>query len=336
MISVIIPCRNEELNIEECINAIYRNSFGQDQELEVIVVDGLSDDKTLEILAALQTQFNSLRVVNNVKKTTPEAFNLGIKNSKGNFIQIIGARQVISSNYLEGAKKTLVQDEEIWCVGGAVNNVYQTPESETIGLAMSSPFGVGGGNFRIIKESGFVDTVGTPMYKKEVFDEVGFFNEDLKRNQDDEFNYRVIKAGGKIFLNIDISLSYYVRAKTSNLYKQYMQYGYWKVYVNKLHNTITTIRQLVPLFFVLGIIGGILLSIIVPYFGLMFIVFLIIYFVLGLYFARKISKNTTQIFKVSRIFPILHWSYGYGYLKGIIHFFILNKKPSSNNKTLSR
>lgn len=336
MISVVIPCRNEELNIAECIAGIYNNKFSEEQELEVIVVDGLSDDSTLEILKELQLKYKTLRVLTNEKKTTPEAFNLGIKNSKGKYVQIIGARQIISTNYLKEAKKTLEENEEIWCVGGAVTNVYQTPESEIIGLAMSSSFGVGGGNFRVTKKSGLVDTVGTPMYKKSVFDKIGLFDENLVRNQDDEFNYRVIKAGGKIFLNAAISLKYYVRAKTSNLFKQYLQYGYWKVYVNKMHKTITTMRQLVPLFFVLGIIGGFILSLFIPYFVYFYLFFIVFYCVLAINFARKVSKNGKQIMKISRIFPILHWSYGFGYLKGIIHFFILHKKPSNTNKKLSR
>ncbi|MBK6527869.1 MAG: glycosyltransferase family 2 protein [Crocinitomicaceae bacterium] len=246
-ISVIIPCRNEENHSGSCIDGIYTGALNG-LEIEVLLIDGMSTDKTLDIVSQMQLKYPSLRVIANRLQVTPIAFNIGIKEAKGDFIQIVGARQIISPNYLLEAKRILTEMKDIWCVGGLVQNIYQNHESEVIGLAMASPFGVGGKNFRVLKKSDYTDTVGTPMYPRWVFKKIGFFNEALVRNQDDELNYRVSSSGGKIFLNADIQIKYYVRAKISNLFKQYYQYGYWKVFVNQMHSTITSTRQLVPLF----------------------------------------------------------------------------------------
>lgn len=336
LISVIIPCRNEEANISECINAIYASELNVGYSIEVLLVDGVSDDGTVGLVQELQVKYPTLRLIENIKQVTPVAFNMGIRAAKGGFLQIIGARQVISNNYLQGCIDVLEKNEDIWCVGGGVENVYQTAESEIIGLAMSSAFGVGAGNFRVAKKSEYTDTVGTPMYKTEVFEQIGLFNEDLVRNQDDELNYRVTLNGGNIYLNADVSIKYYVRASIPKLFKQYMQYGYWKVYVNKLHGTVTSIRQLVPLFFVLGIILGLILSMFSLFIAGAFICGLILYVCLAIYFGLKSSNGVLKGIRVARVFPVLHWSYGYGYLKGLVHFFILQKKPTSKSKSLSR
>ncbi|MBI3135922.1 MAG: glycosyltransferase family 2 protein [Bacteroidetes bacterium] len=335
MISVVIPCRNEEKNIAECIEAIFGADIGGDT-LEVLVVDGMSDDKTLEILGSLSKKYPTLRVVPNQLKITPVAFNLGIKESTGDFIQIIGARQIISENYLRDAKKSLTENPDIWCVGGTVTNVYQTPQSEIIGLAMGSSFGVGGGNFRVLKKSEFTDTVGTPMYPRKVFDEIGYFNESLLRNQDDEFNYRVTKKGKKILLNAEITIKYYVRAKVSNLFRQYYQYGYWKVFVNKMHGAITNLRQLVPLFFVMGLIAGLALSFVHPVLMWIYVGALVLYCLLALSAGISVAKKVGKGIRVAAIFPVLHFSYGWGYLVGLIHFVCLGKKPAESAASLSR
>lgn len=336
IVTVVVPCRNEEKNIEACIQSIYQSKLNLVTELEVLVVDGMSDDNTLAVIDKLKQNHPTLKVVENEARVTPVAFNLGIKAATGKYVQIIGARQLVSENYIEEAVKTLEEDPEIWCVGGAVENVYQSAESEVIGKAMASPFGVGAGNFRVAKKSVFTDTVGTPMYPLWVFDKIGYFDESLVRNQDDELNYRVTKAGGKIFLNADVLIKYFVRAKIGNLKRQYYQYGYWKVFVNKKHKTITTLRQLFPLFMVLGLGLGVLISLIFPLFWFVLTAGVLAYLLMAVYFALRVSSGIKELFSVAYIFMILHYSYGFGYLIGVIQFLILNKKPSQKNERLSR
>jgi len=335
-VSVVIPCRNEEKNIEACIHAIYSNSICKKETIEVLVIDGMSDDNTRSILNNLKTPYPTLNIIDNEKKVSPVAFNLGIENATGQFIQIIGARQIISENYLEKAVEFLENNPNIWCIGGAVENIYENSTSEIISKAMDTPFGVGGGNFRILKESSYVDTVGTPMYPIWVFQKIGYFDEALVRNQDDEFNFRVTSNGGKIYLFTDISIKYYVRADYSTLYKQYYQYGYWKVYVNKKVGSITSLRQLAPSILISAIIIGLFLTLLHPLLGILYSIGLTLYLLGAIYFSATKSTNFIEFVSIIYTFFILHFGYGFGYLKGILDFIILGKKPTSKNTELSR
>lgn len=336
-IAVVIPCRNEIRNIEECIDAIYASDLPADSRLVVNVVDGLSDDGTAELLESLQKKYAGLQIIRNEKQLTPYAFNLGIYATKdADFYQIIGARQIVSGNYLKKAVESLRNDNSIWCVGGKVINVYLNNESKMIARAMGTSFGMGLGNFRTLNESGLVDTVGTPMYPAWVFEKIGYFDEELIRNQDDDFNFRVIKAGGKILYNNEIALKYYVRGSISQLWKQFMQYGYWKVYVNKKHKAVTTLRQLVPPLFVLFLMLIPFLFLINPLIGFIGLSFLGVYILLGLLVTGRIAESITEFNRIFIIFPILHISYGWGYLKGIVAFLIANRKPNEKYKKMSR
>jgi glycosyltransferase involved in cell wall biosynthesis len=335
-VSVVIPCRNEKKFIKSCIDAVFAGSFLKIGEIEVIVVDGLSDDGTLQVLDELSKKYPSLIIVRNEKRVTPVAFNLGINASTGDFIQIIGARQIIASDYIELGVKFLNQNPSVWCVGGQVENVFENEKSRSIAAAMDTPFGVGMGNFRILKRSGYTDTVGTPMYPREVFDKVGMFDENLVRNQDDEFNYRITKAGGLIYLNLEMHTRYFVRASFTNLFKQYFQYGYWKVFVNKKHKAITTFRQLVPPLWILFLFTGWVPGFIHPVFLLVYFGMLGLYFSGALFYALKKANPKLRFISLFYTFMILHFAYGTGYLNGILHFYVMGKNPSSESKTLSR
>ncbi|MFN8673265.1 MAG: glycosyltransferase family 2 protein [Candidatus Sericytochromatia bacterium] len=334
-ISIVIPCRNEEKYIEKCIESIVNSNYPH-ENIQIIVCDGKSTDKTIDKLNNLSKKYNFINYIINEKQTTQYALNLGVNLSKkADFIMIIGSHSEISNNYLNKSIEIL-ENNEIACVGGVVENVFENKISEIISKAMSSSFGVGLNNFRAQNYDSFVDTVGTPIYKKDIFDKIGLFDEELTRNQDDEFNFRVLKNGYKIFLSKDIHAKYYVRASFSKLYKQYYQYGYWKVYVNKKHKTITTLRQLIPFLFVVFLIVfsiGSLLSKIILY---IYISILFLYLILAFYSASKKTKNIKEVFLVIYTFIILHVSYGYGYLQGIVDFFILRKKISNKNTSLSR
>jgi GT2 family glycosyltransferase len=199
---------------------------------------------------------------------------------------------------------------------------------------MDTPFGVGGGNFRILTQSGYVDTVGTPMYPRSVFERIGLFDEALIRNQDDELNYRITKAGGKIFLDIAMHVKYEVRASLSNLYRQYFQYGYWKVYVNRKHNTITTLRQLIPAIFVFVVTTCWLPGLIMPRLFWFYGGLLLLYLLAAKWFTFRKVEQWHHFFIYMLCFFTLHFAYGFGYLKGIFHFLILRKKSGEESQTM--
>jgi len=209
-VAVIIICRNEVKYIEECIYAILKcekTNF----EISINIVDGMSDDGTRDLIYQLITKHPEVKLIDNEKKLTPYAFNLGIiNNPKADFYQIIGARHIISENYIDNSLQKIIENNDIWCIGGKIINEYTNLDSQIISYAMGTKLGMGIGNFRTLTKSTYTDTVTSPLYPKWVFDKIGYFDEALVRNQDDDFNYRVTKAGGKIYFNAETSLRYYV------------------------------------------------------------------------------------------------------------------------------
>jgi GT2 family glycosyltransferase len=336
-LSVVIPCRNERAHIRSCVEAIYACALPVGCEMRVFVVDGKSDDGTIEEIHQLQTEFSGLELVENSLQLTPYAFNLGIyAGGKVDFVQIVGARHILSTNYLLKAISTMQENPSTWCVGGRVENVFLNEKGRIISKAMGSAFGMGLGNFRTLQTSGYTDTVGTPMYRYEVFEQIGFFDEVLVRNQDDDFNFRVTEAGGKIWYCHEISIQYYVRGNMRQLWRQFHQYGYWKVFVNRKHKAVTTMRQLVPPAFVLFLFTVPLSFLISQYAGLTAAIALLGYILLGMLVAFRSADRKSETLEIWAVFPVLHISYGLGYLKGIIDFFVLRKQPSDGAKRLSR
>ena len=340
LVSIVIPCRNEVKYISNLLNSI-RNSDYPQLLIEILVIDGMSNDGTRDlIINDFITNTNNIKLLDNIKQKTPFAFNLGIKSSQGEYVIILGARHVISKNYISQAIKTLKVNKEIGCLGGVVNNVFENKTSEIISLAMSSPFGIGFSNFRSIKKDSYVDSIGSPCFRMDIFNEIGYFDERLTRNQDDDFSFRIIKAGYKILLKANISVQYNVRAGFRKLYTQYKQYGYWKVFVNKKHKSVTTLRQLFPMLFLTSIFVLSFISFIFPLAVIILIIELTIYFLMSFFFSFKSLKYSK--FRLNNFLShmytclILHVSYGHGYVEGIFDFLIINRHPKTNNEKLSR
>src|SRR6185437_13228667 len=233
-ITILIPCRNEVRFIEDTIDRVFLSDYPSDK-IEVIVADGYSDDGSYEKILELQKKYSGVKAIRNEKKTTPFAFNIGLAHGTGDYYMTLGSRHVLDKDYIKICVTDLLNNDEIVCCGGISESIHSNDVGKYIAKAMSSPIGVGMGNFRTINESKFVDTVGTPIYKRWIFEKIGWFDENLVRNQDDELNFRVTQAGYKIYLDKDAYVSYYARESFTKLYKQYFQYGYWKVYVNKKH-----------------------------------------------------------------------------------------------------
>lgn len=333
-VAIVIPCLNEKHYILRCLQSIAAQSYPASL-ISTYVCDGMSDDGTRELIAAFSKEHSQVLLLDNVKRTTPFALNLGIRQSTAEIVIILGAHSELHPDFVAKSVASFSIDPAIMCTGGLLENVYENETSQMIGAAMSSSFGVGNAHFRTGNKSGFVDTVAFGAYKREVFDKVGLFDEELIRNQDDEFNFRVTNAGYKIYLNHEIKCRYFVRASFKKLYRQYYQYGYWKVFVNKKHKTITTVRQLIPMFFVLYLFL-LIISVFVckpafPALG----VFGLLYVLLAFVFAARSSASGGAVFGVAFTFFILHVSYGSGYLKGIFDFFILGK-AIKKHETLSR
>jgi glycosyltransferase involved in cell wall biosynthesis len=341
-VAVVIPCRNEERYIERCLLSVV-NSVYSEGAIDVYVSDGMSDDGTREIIKKLSAAHPNIHLIDNEKRTTPYALNFGIRAAKDfDMLIILGAHAEIAQDYIELCVYTLKKYPAAGCVGGLIMNVNEDAASDAIGLAMSSSFGVGNAHFRTGGKSGYVDTVAFGAYRKEVFEKIGLFDEALTRNQDDEFNYRVTKAGYKIILDPEIRAKYYVRADYSKLFRQYYQYGLWKVYVNRKHNAVTSLRQLVPPVFVLFLFSILLIPVFALFtsfgneFALLWILGFTLYKIGAFFAAVKQRARPIQIPGVIFAFFLLHSGYGLGYLHGIIKFILLRRQPGAKESRLSR
>ncbi len=334
-VAVVIPCRNEERYIEKCVGSVLASDYPS-ENLRVIVCDGRSSDRTQEIVRTIAQNDSRVELLINRQETTPYALNLGIMHAADcDVFIILGAHSEINSDYVKLCIKNLQNDSSVGCVGGILENVNEDSVSEKIGKAMSSPFGVGNAHFRTGAKSGYVDTVAFGAYAKEVFEKIGYFDEDLTRNQDDEFNFRVIKGGFKILLDPAIRAKYYVRASFEKLLRQYYQYGFWKVYVNRKHRTVTSIRQLAPPFFVLFVMTVVALPF-VPYYWMLWSVMLISYFLFAITSALFQKSKLSEVPGVVIAFVLLHLGYGFGYIRGFIRFVIFGLKPKKKHSTSSR
>jgi len=323
LVSVVIPCRNERKAIAETVEAILASKY---PAIEVIVVDGMSDDGTRDILAELSRKDSRVRMVDNVKQLTPFAFNLGVQNAAGEFVQIVGSRNVLAPDYISILVDTLNSRPDVACVGGDYQHVYDSSQGRWIACAMESKFGMGSGNYRTMSDNAFVDTVGVPMYRSAIFKDVGLFDERLTRNQDDEFNFRVTQKGYKILYVHAAKVTYLVRGSFKKAFWQFFQYGYFKVFVNKKHSAVTTTRQLVPALFVAFWILGIPFAWFAPGFHTVLSTVALLYIILGLLMAGR-GVGFFERPAVMLTCLVLHWGYGLGYWAGIWDFLVTKRAP---------
>lgn len=342
--SVVIPCLNESAHIGSCLDAL----AGQQSlpgPLEVLVVDGGSTDGTCDILEGQAAKAAWLHILDNPQRITPVAMNLGIKAARSEVVIILGAHAEVASDFVRRNLDALAAHPESGCVGGVVDQVHGDERTRRIGLAMSSPFGVGDARFRTGGLAGHVDTVAFGAYRKVVLDEIGGLDESLVRNQDDELNYRLTEAGWRIWFDPRIRSTYHARSSFGQLFRQYRQYGYWKVFVNKKHLTITTWRQLAPAGFLLALVGLTGLSVwaqFQPPTGWPALALPALWTLLGLWLLGALGAfalsggRLSDVPGVLRSFLILHLAYGWGYWQGIWHFLILRRSPSPAFKALTR
>ena len=322
-VGIVIPCYQEKNFIEACVQSCIHQSY--QGSITIVVVDGGSTDGSLDIISRLVSEYpNKIVLKSNPEKVTPISLNIGLKALETDYKMILGGHAYLTPDYIEKSIDAFLYDSSLDCVGGIIINEYQDTTSKIIGMAMSSSFGVGNATFRTGGEKSIVDTVAFGMYKKEVFERIGYFNDQLIRNQDDEFNYRLTQSNGKILFDPAIVSHYYSRGNFKKLIHQYYQYGFWKVYVNVLHQTVTTLRQLIPCLFVLYLISAAGLILTMRQYVIWWISPLILYIIVGTMFAAK--KDIKKTFPILWTFILLHLSYGWGYLRGLIQFGILKQQ----------
>ncbi|MBX3301829.1 MAG: glycosyltransferase [Nitrospira sp.] len=316
-----MPCRNENRHIETCVRSI----LGQERPpggIEVIVVDGMSDDGTREILETLTQKHSELRVVENPRRVTPCAMNVGIREARGQYIAILGAHCDYAVDYLKTCVELLDEHPEVSCAGGPIVSAGKSVFGQAVAAAMAHPVGIGNATHRHPDFEGYAEGACYPVFRKEIFEEIGLYDEMLVRNQDDELNYRLTKHGGKVFLSPRARSTYFVRETISSLFRQYFEYGYWRVAVIRKHRMPASFRHLVPPTFVIGLVGALTLAPFLPSgWRLVLLTGPCLYGLIlcgvGFHLSRRVGWRVGCLFPVAA--ATMHLAYGIGFMWGFLH-----------------
>lgn len=334
-VTVILPVRNEAGFIRRAIASVQRAAQGQ-ADLEILIIDGMSDDHTRAIVEDLAASDPRIKLLDNPDLTVPHAMNIGIKAARGGVIIRLDGHADIMPDFIEHALAELAAHPECACVGGPIESVSENSMADAISNAMSSTFGVGNARFRTGGSDGYVDTLAFGAYRAADLHAVGLFDEALTRNEDDELNYRLIRSGRKIWFSNKIRSRYFVRSSLTKLYRQYFQYGYWKVYVNRKHHSFTSVRQVVPPIFVATVsLLAIMLPVVMQARVSLAAVFAL-YLLTAAFFALRAGLEPRRALLTVAAFVTLHTGYGIGYWAGIRDFAVLGRQPAPSSVQLTR
>jgi succinoglycan biosynthesis protein ExoA len=320
-VSILIPVRNEADHVKNSLKAVLWQDYPREQT-EIFITDGMSEDGTRKIIADYQKKYQNLYIVDNPEKIVPTGMNVALRIAQGDIIIRVDGHCVIAPDYVQKCVEH-IEREKVDGVGGSMVSVGETPTAETIAAAMSSKFGVGDSYFRTERgQTKLVDSVPFPAYTREIIQKAGLFDEELVRNQDDEYNYRIRELGGKILLAADVQSEYYSRGSLKDLWKQYFQYGYWKVRVMQKHPKQMRVRQFVPPALVGSLIVNGIIALVHPV-GMWLLVA-----ILSLYILANLSASVYTCAKkgwryralLPVVYAILHISYGTGFLVGLVRF----------------
>jgi succinoglycan biosynthesis protein ExoA len=244
----VIPVRNEEGFIARTLDGILSQDYPADRT-EIIVADGMSDDQTRQIVRQYAERFPRVRLIDNPERVTPSGLNRAIAAARGDVICRIDGHCEVAADFVTQNVRLLREHPEAWIVGGPIVHGGTGLFGEAVAIAMSHPLGVGMATHRFPNFEGYVDTVQFPAFRRWVFERIGAFDTTLVRTEDDELNYRVTQAGGRMFVSPRVRYVYYVRGRVGHLFRQYFQYSFWRIPVMRKHKKPTTLRQVVPVLF---------------------------------------------------------------------------------------
>jgi succinoglycan biosynthesis protein ExoA len=259
-------------------------------------------------------------LVDNPRLITPCAMNAGISAARGKYIAIMGGHTEYARDYIAQCVQILETHPEICCSGGTIISEGKSTFGRAVAFAMSHPVGIGNAKHRYPEYEGYAEGACFPVFRREILDQVGLYDENLVRNQDDDLNYRIAKIGGKIFISRRARARYFVRESPRRLFNQYLQYGFWRVAVLRKHRLPASFRQLVPVTFFLTMFLMLVLGMLMPGKGRVLGAILPVAYTGGL-LLTAINVAFKKGWRVGMAFPIavfiLHFAYAAGFVWGI-------------------
>lgn len=309
MITVVCPVYNEERYIAGILEMFIAWDYPRK---ELLIIDGGSSDGTTRIVESYVRSYPSIRLLSNPDRYVPFALNKAIRESSGDPVIRLDAHTEYAPNYFNSVIHAFDKSKAD-IVGGPMRVKMDTPFRNAVAIATSTPFGIGDSSFHYENLEGFVDSVYLGAWRRAIFKEVGYFDEQLYRNQDDEFHYRAKAYGKKIYQDPAIKSYYTPRGDFSSLFRQYYQYGLFKPLVLRKVSSGVRFRHLVPSGFILYLL---ILTFLYTY--TLFLLPILIYLLILIYFGIRNISHPEVAWRLALIFPVLHISYGIGFLTGLI------------------
>jgi succinoglycan biosynthesis protein ExoA len=327
IVTVIVPSRNEIRHIDRFLDSLRRQEF-HGLDLEVLIADGMSDDGTRQVLLAQNQTKPTIRIIDNPQRLVSTGLNRAISEARGEIIIRMDVHTEYARDYVWQCVEVLSATGAD-NVGGPALTRADGFLARGIAVAYHTRFACGGAKFHNPEYEGYVDTVTYGCWRKSTFDRIGLFDEALDRNQDDELNLRLVRAGGKVWQSRKIVSWYRPRATLSQLFRQYLQYGFWKVAVIRKHRTPASLRHLVPAAFVLSVIGLPACAACSIVAGSSVLEFSFLKLWLGLAGLYTVISLGASFFAARRngwrllpvlpiVFATYHLSYGLGFLLGLV------------------
>lgn len=318
-LSILIICRNEEKYISRCLDSLL-NQKKINNEYEIIVADGMSDDNTYKIVDDYSEKYRNIILFSNDKKIVPPGLNKAIKISQGEIIVRCDAHTIYDEYFLANGLKLFEEHPECECIGGPITSIGDTPFGDATAEAMSSIIGIGNAYHRKPDYEGYAEGAFWPFFKRTVFEKVGLFDEYFVRNQDDEFNYRMKQKGIKVYLSPKVKSYYHVRGNPQKLFSQYFQYGYWRIATIRKHKKTATLRHLIPAGFYLSMIATAVITFFTSLNPVAALVLPVFYLsiIVGFSIPVLIKKGFLKALYFIVAVIILHSAYAFGFIKAAI------------------
>jgi glycosyltransferase involved in cell wall biosynthesis len=335
-VSIVLPCRNEQGFIQQCL----QSALDQDPPeggLEILVADGMSTDGTRDYLTQMAALHPQLRVLDNPGRIVSTGLNAAIRAARGSVIVRMDAHTTYAPDYVRQCLAVMNRTGAD-NVGGPMRTSAATYLERAIRAVFHSPAAVGGARSHREDYEGPVDTVIYGCWKKRVFERIGYFDEELVRNQDDEHNLRLIRAGGRIHQSPSIRSWYRVRGSLKTLFRQHMQYGYWKTLVIRKHRAPASVRHLVPGLFVgsLGFLAVLGCFWFPAWWGAAAMAALYAAAALAISAAAAARAQWALLPVLPAVVWCFHFGYGYGFLRGILDLVLLRNAPDTPFVQLTR
>jgi cellulose synthase/poly-beta-1,6-N-acetylglucosamine synthase-like glycosyltransferase len=326
-VSLVMSLRNEEKFLPKSLAAIEAQDYPKDR-YELIAVDGGSTDHSVEILKAFRSSVSHTTLASGKNLTIPAAMNLGIRAARGDIIVKLDAHGYPSKNFVRGIAERLGARPDLGAVGACIVQLGETRTAEANGWARTSAFGVGRGPYTAGQPEGYVASVQCGGYRREVLDKVGTFDEEIGLGEDDELNWRVVKAGYKILFTPGIEFFYYARPTLKALFRQYLWYGDGRTLVLRKHPDYLRIKHLIPAAFVMALVLCLSLAFVSTR-GRYLLAGLLVAYAVGLLVASASlakEKGWRYFPRFLASFSVMHLGYGLGFLRGSWNYWVLAKQ----------